>query len=188
MAHLDLNSRPPIHNDKCEHDTARLNRPRFSYKAYSAHCHPAYYEGRRKGGWSTIFHERQPGVAASRPLRGEVYPSPTFYSKSVKESGSISATVYVEDIGSTLKDSTRLHLNIFPIAAKDCSKMVEDICFWADAKYQIEEDVLRDMVLGSLSSPYLMELCSSFKMAYTIADDNFYLIPQHQKKKPGRWV
>nr|CAH7737420.1 unnamed protein product [Callosobruchus chinensis] len=110
------------------------------------------------------------GLLQVDPLRGEVYPSPTFYSKSVKEFGSISATVYVEDIGSTLRDSTRLHLNIFPIAAKDCSKMVEDICFWADAKYQIEEDVLRDMVLGSLSSPYLMELCSSFKMTYTIAE------------------
>ncbi|VEN42145.1 unnamed protein product [Callosobruchus maculatus] len=123
------------------------------------------------------------GLLQVDPLRGEVYPSPTFYGRSVKESGSTSATVYVEDIATTLRDSTRLHLNVFPIDSKDCSKIVEDVCFWTDAKYQIEEDVRRDMVLGSLSSPYLMELCSAFKITYTVADDNFYLIPPTSKEK-----
>nr|CAI5822455.1 unnamed protein product [Callosobruchus analis] len=89
------------------------------------------------------------GLLQVDPLRGEVYPSPTFYSRSVK------------DIASSLRDSTQLHLNVFPIDAKDCSKMVEDICFWTDVKYQTEEDVWQDIVL----------------------DDNFYLIPPTSKEK-----
>ncbi|CAH1983799.1 unnamed protein product, partial [Acanthoscelides obtectus] len=91
------------------------------------------------------------------------------------EAGSLSAIVYADDVTSGLKDSTRLHVNVLPICAKDCNKMVEEVCFWTDAKYQIEEDVERDVVLGSLSSAYLMELCSIFKVTYTVSEKSWSL-------------
>ncbi|KAG5899920.1 hypothetical protein JTB14_002471 [Gonioctena quinquepunctata] len=114
-----------------------------------------------------------------KPSSGEVILTPKFI-RNVKEIGKISSTAYVVDIDSGDHDKTTLQVNIFPLDELDCDKFVEEICFWTRATYRVEKRS-GATVMGSLSSPYFLEMCP-YRINYTMKpDENFSLIPPDDK-------
>ncbi|XP_074029282.1 ret oncogene isoform X2 [Leptinotarsa decemlineata] len=113
-------------------------------------------------------------------LSGEVLLTSKFF-REIKGIEKISSTAYVDDISNSGRDKTSLQVNVFPLDELDCDKFVEEICFWTRATYRIERRSGATL-MGSLSSPFFLEICP-YKINYTLAaDPNFNLIPPNEKR------
>lgn len=74
----------------------------------------------------------------------------------------------VED-SSGIKNFTSFRVNLYPVESLDCDFLIEDLCYWQTVTYRIFEN-RKGSVIGSLSSPYLVDLCEGFKMNYTLIE------------------
>ena len=65
------------------------------------------------------------------------------------------------------KDNTTFQVNVTPADIFDCDLMTQDLCYWQSASYRIYEN-RRANVIGTISSPYLMEMCDGYRVSYTL--------------------
>ncbi|CAH0555194.1 unnamed protein product [Brassicogethes aeneus] len=89
-----------------------------------------------------------------------------------KGSGTISAHVSVE--GSDLvRDWSRFVVDVTPMDPFDCDLILESLCYWTNATYQIMEDQ-PSIVIGPLASAYVWEMCPEYKLQYRFRKENPY--------------
>lgn len=55
--------------------------------------------------------------------------------------------------------------------ALDCDLITEELCFWENSRYSISENT-KPVRIGSLSSPFLVEMCASCKINYNLLSKN----------------
>lgn len=79
----------------------------------------------------------------------------------------INIEVYAED--SSGRDNTTFQVNITPPGILDCDLIIQDLCYWQSATYRIYENREANAI-GSISSPYLAEMCKGYNITYEITD------------------
>lgn len=83
---------------------------------------------------------------------------------------SVAVQVSVED--SIRRNWTAFEINIFPPDSLDCDLLTQDLCYWRSASYKIYENT-KPSIIGSLSSPYLAEMCRGFTVNYTLVKGEY---------------
>lgn len=73
------------------------------------------------------------------------------------------------------KDYSTLQLNISPPEPLDCDLITQDLCYWQSATYRIYEN-RNSSVIGTLSSPYLAEICQGFQLDYVLIKGKYFHI------------
>lgn len=77
----------------------------------------------------------------------------------------MSSHLTAKDDINTASTSFDIKLRIWE--TQDCDILTVDMCFWSSASYVIEENAPAT-VIGSLSSPYFVELCTEYKINYML--------------------
>lgn len=84
----------------------------------------------------------------------------------IPDMSNITVHAFVEG-GRERRNRTTIQLNVLPQSQLDCDLIIQDLCYWQSVSYQIYEN-RKPAIIGSLSSPYLAEMCSDYKLNYTL--------------------
>ncbi|XP_017782379.1 PREDICTED: proto-oncogene tyrosine-protein kinase receptor Ret [Nicrophorus vespilloides] len=116
------------------------------------------------------------------PHSGAVSFTKEYLESNFKGAVSFDMTASVSDGGRINKTSVRV--NISPPDKLDCVLIVQDLCYWQTADYRIFEN-RKPTILGTLSSPFLTDLCPGFKLNYTInkGENRVEVIPPTDQNK-----
>ncbi|XP_044267158.1 proto-oncogene tyrosine-protein kinase receptor Ret [Tribolium madens] len=99
---------------------------------------------------------------------GDVFFSPNF--PNFTKVDSISAQISVRD-NSNKEATTHLNLDFVLLDSLDCDLIVEELCFWKTVRYNFSENAKPGRV-GSLASPFLVEMCASCEINYNLLSKN----------------
>lgn len=89
----------------------------------------------------------------------------------ISDTHDLSTAVTVTD--NVSRDSTVFEIAFQPLDKLDCDLLIVDLCYWPSANYKIYENT-KPSLIGSLSSPYLMELCKGFKIDYMLVKGTWF--------------
>lgn len=62
---------------------------------------------------------------------------------------------------------TTVKVNLDPGGTQDCDLLTKELCYWKTVSYRLFEN-RRATVIGSISSPYLAEMCPTHEVRYTL--------------------
>ncbi|GJQ71371.1 hypothetical protein Trydic_g11101 [Trypoxylus dichotomus] len=110
------------------------------------------------------------------PPTGDILFTSNFLNDTIRNITSIEVEVYAEDRSG--RDNTTFQVNVTPPDILDCDLIIQDLCYWQSATYRIYEN-RKASAIGSISSPYLAEMCKGYNITYEITegDTHFALAP-----------
>ncbi|CAG9863679.1 unnamed protein product [Phyllotreta striolata] len=96
---------------------------------------------------------------------GGVFLTPKFLSQ-IEKIGTIVLSAHVQETGDPAGDGAVIRVTTSPAEGLDCGELVEDVCFWTEARYVVKR---RDVAtpVGALSSPRLLDVCP-YRVSYTV--------------------
>lgn len=83
------------------------------------------------------------------------------------------AEATIETISVTTRDRegseahTSVRVELDPTSPSDCELLTRQLCFWRNVTYRLYEN-RRPTVLGSLSSPFLADMCPNHSLKYQL--------------------
>ncbi|XP_015839320.2 proto-oncogene tyrosine-protein kinase receptor Ret [Tribolium castaneum] len=101
---------------------------------------------------------------------GDVFFSPDFLKSDITNVDAISARISVRD-NSNKEATSYLNLEFVLLESLDCDLIVEELCFWKTVRYNFSENA-KPARIGSLASPFLVEMCASCEINYDLLSKN----------------